>query len=410
MLEELFVRVHARYTCSPHAAELNEFARWLISHGYGPRYAQRLVFRAMRSLDAFDLPSASQWTDQQIERAFRNRRQPRLYHHASHAFRAFLLSVDRLLPTPAVEPREVLIEQFADHLKEVRGLRPRTVSQYVDEVRWFLNATLANSSSMDSINVDDLERYVSRRSRSVNRHTLHYVVAQIRVFLDYCSERGVLPRPIQSIDLPRAFRRDQPPRALTTDLIEQLLASIDRHDRCGWRDFMLFHLMARYGLRTGETTRLTTDSINWATRALRVDQYKTRSWLTLPLASETIELLHRYLAEGRRASPCRALFLTSTAPDRPMTSAAVSAAFKFRARHSGLPIADASAYALRHSFAMRLFDSGVNIKTIGDLMGHQSLESTAVYLRLNMSALRDVPLPVPQQQPGSGGHHVRLES
>ena len=202
----------------------------------------------------------------------------------------------------------------------------------------------------------------------------------------------------------------QSPRALTTDLIEQLLASIDRHDRCGWRDFMLFHLMARYGLRTGETTRLTTDSINWAARALRVEQYKTRSWLTLPLASKTIELLHRYLAEGRRASPCRALFLTSTAPDRPMTSAAVSAAFKFRARHSGLPIADASAYALRHSFAMRLFDSGVNIKTIGDLMGHQSLESTAVYLRLNMSALRDVPLPVPQQQPGSGGHHVRLES
>jgi integrase/recombinase XerD len=381
MLEELFVRVHARYTCSPHAAEVDEFARWLINHGYGLRYAQRLVFRAMRSLDAFDLPPDSQWTDPQLDRAFRNRRQPREYHHASHAFRAFLLSAGRLLPTPAKDPRAVLIAQFADHLKEVRGLHPHTVSQYVDEVRSFLNATLANSSSMDSINVDDIERYVSRRSRSVSHHTLHYVVAQIHVFLDYCSERGVLPRPIQSIDLPRAFRRDQPPRALTSDLIRQFLESIDQRGRCGWRDFMLFYLMARYGLRTGETTRLTTDSIDWVTRTLRVEQYKTRSWLTLPLANETIDLLHRYLAEGRRTSPCRALFLTATAPDRPMTNSAVSAAFKFRARCSGLPIADASSYALRHSFAMRLFESGVNIKTIGDLMGHQRLESTAIYYR-----------------------------
>ncbi|MDR6484641.1 tyrosine-type recombinase/integrase [Paraburkholderia terricola] len=410
MLEELFVRVHARYTRSSHAAELDEFARWLISHGYGPRYAQRLVFRAMCSLDTFDLAPDSQWTDPQLDRAFRNRRQPREYHHARHAFRDFLLSVDRLLPTPTENPREVLIAQFAGHLKEVRGLHPHTVSQYVDEVRSFLNATLANRPSMDSINVNDIEGYVGRRSRSVSRHTLHYVLAQIRVFLDYCSERGVLPRPIPSIDLPRAFRRDQPPRALTSDLIQQFLDSIDRRSRCGWRDFMLFHLMAQYGLRTGETTRLMTDSIDWAARTLRVEQYKTRSWLTLPLANETIDLLRHYLAEGRRTSPCRALFLTATAPDRPMTNSAVSAAFKFRARRSGLPIADASSYSLRHSFAMRLFESSVNIKTIGDLMGHQSLASTAVYLRLHMNALRDVPLPVPPQQPGSGDRHVRPES
>ncbi len=49
---------------------------------------------------------------------------------------------------------------------------------------------------------------------------------------------------------------------------------------------MLFHLMAQYGLKTGETTRLTTDSIDWVARTLRVEQYKTRSWFTLLLAGE----------------------------------------------------------------------------------------------------------------------------
>jgi site-specific recombinase XerD len=362
----------------------------------------------MRSLEAFDLPPDSRWTDPQLDRAFYNLRQPREYHNSKYAFRTFLISVDRLLPTPVTNARAILIAQFAEHLQEVRGLHPHTVSHYVGEIRSFLNATLVNTRPIESIDVDDVEGYVSKRACSVNRCALRIVVSRIHVFLDYCSERGFIPRPIQPIDLPRAFRCDQPPRALAPDLIGQFLDSINRSGRCGWRDFMLFHLMARYGLRTGETTWLTTNSIDWGARTLHVEQYKTRSWLDLPLTDETIDLLRRYLAEGRRSSSCRALFLTATAPDRPMTNSAVSTAFKLHARHSGLPIEDSTAYSLRHSFAMRLFEKGVNIKTIGDLMGHQSLTSTAVYLRLHMDALKDVPLPLPQKSPETGDCNVRL--
>ena len=66
-------------------------------------------------------------------------------------------------------------------------------------------------------------------------------------------------------------------------------------------------------------------------------------------------------------------------------------------------MAQASAYALRHSFAMRLFGRGIGIKTIGDLMGHHSLVSTAVYLRLQSDMLREVALPVPSDTASLGG-------
>jgi site-specific recombinase XerD len=52
---------------------------------------------------------------------------------------------------------------------------------------------------------------------------------------------------------------------------------------------------------------------------------------------------------------------------------------------------------------MRLFARGVGIKTIGDLMGHNSLVSTAVYLRLQTDVLRDVALPVPSRRHAKGG-------
>jgi hypothetical protein len=56
ILHKFFVRVHARYTRSPHAGELSSFTHWLIERECARRYAQRLVFRVMRSLEASGLP------------------------------------------------------------------------------------------------------------------------------------------------------------------------------------------------------------------------------------------------------------------------------------------------------------------------------------------------------------------
>ena len=77
----------------------------------------------------------------------------------------------------------------------------------------------------------------------------------------------------------------------------------------------------------------------------------------------------------------------------------MSVRFKVHTRRSGLPIADASAYALRHSFAMRLLGAGVGMKLIGDLLGHRSLASTSTstYLCIQTDMLRDAALDMPAQ-------------
>jgi site-specific recombinase XerD len=288
-------------------------------------------------------------------------------------------------------------------LIEVRGLAPGTVTQHLWEVGTFLREALPEGRSPAHLTAQAVERHIERRARVVTRRTLGASVSELQAFLRYCFDRRLIPTRLDLIDRPRSFRAEQPPRALDWPLIQRFLDSIDRTGRTGWRDFMLLHLMAHYGLRTGETTRLTLDSIDWCAKTLLVEQYKTRNWLTLPLMDETLALLRCYLKEGRRRSPRRELFLSATAPDRPMTKFSVSLMFKIRARQSGLPIAHASSYALRHSFAMRLFGRGVGIKTIGDLMGHNSLISTAIYLRLQTDTLREVALPVPSEAGVIGG-------
>ena len=116
----------------------------------------------------------------------------------------------------------------------------------------------------------------------------------------------------------------------------------------------------------------------------------------LPLTERTALVLKHYLRHGREHSGHRGLFLRVRTPAGPLTHYAVGDAFKKRAQQSGLALQGYSAYSLRHGFAMRLLNRGVGVKAIGDLLGHRTLESTCVYLRLHSDALREVALPVPQ--------------
>jgi site-specific recombinase XerC len=85
----------------------------------------------------------------------------------------------------------------------------------------------------------------------VGRKPLRQTVDALRHFLRFCFDQRLMEERLDAIERPLGFRDELPPRALKWALIRKLLRSIDRNDRTGWRDFMLLHLMAHYGLRNG---------------------------------------------------------------------------------------------------------------------------------------------------------------
>jgi len=95
--------------------------------------------------------------------------------------------------------------------------------------------------------------------------------------------------------------------------------------------------------------------------------------------------------------PCRHVFLRVRAPWGPLRPTAVGEAFQGWTRRAALPIRRQGPHCLRHSLAVHLLRQGVPLKTIGDLLGHRSTESTCVYLRLNVVDLRDAALDLPQE-------------
>lgn len=400
-LKQVFPRVYFRYDQDRYAQDLEQFAAWLLANGYRNKTARTHLFRAQQALRAVGGPPGAALQADVLRRTFQRLRQRRWRKCTTHStFAGYLRSVGRLADFPAPIPTrtEALLEDFLERLGRRRGLATSTICNYRIWVSDFLRRSLRRGSSIEGLSSRSVERYIQTRAPQLARVTFLTAIKCIQAFLRFCHERVALAERLDLIDLPRRFGAERPPRAMPWADIEQLLASIDRTRRSGARDYMILHLMAYYGLRTGEIVDLSVDSTNWRDRTLSVWRAKTRSTTVLPLHDQTLKVLKEYLEQGRPRTSLSFLFLRGQAPLGPMTKYSVSAMFYFQLRRSCVPVSGYTAYSLRHAFAMRLFQRGVGMKAIGDLMGHRNLVSTGIYLRLQADVLREVALAVHHQE------------
>lgn len=400
MFEQLFPRFHQRYETSPFRELLAQFAQWLIDTGYGPDRTREHVRRLRQSLELAGLPLVAMFCSADLEQIFATSPQNAHFAATRGALLRFLEDHGHWQPDVEARLHADILDAYGDHLCAVRGLSPPTVSQHISTVEAFLAETLpVPGMKVIDLTREQIERHVVATGKRMTRQSLQHWVARLRSFLRFCHMQGLLAARLDAIDTPRVYRDELPPRAIPWVSVQELLQSIDRGQSTGSRDYAILYLMVHYGLRPCEVVSLRLDSIDWQANTLRVEQRKTRSVLLLPLADQTLCVLKSYLDSGRPASTRLDLFLRARAPAGAIKHTAVCDLYQARVARSGLAaLQGTSAYCLRHSFAMRLLERGVGIKAIGDVLGHRGLESTCVYLRLQLDALRDVALPVPQAE------------
>jgi site-specific recombinase XerD len=394
---------------SPAATEAWGFIEWLRIERYTDYtidcHIRRLLF-VMPRLANGSLPPTLR--DSALVAVFGRERRPysRFTNFAGtrRAYTRYLSAQGRLVREPEA-PNEDIYRRYNQYLIDVRGLSASARCHHELTVRALFASIQNRRQSLQDLARDDVEHLILERSRRVSRHTLQHEVAQLRAFLRYAHDVGLVRAYLDGFDTPRTYRDELPPRALPWPSVLQLLRSIKWTDRAGWRDLCILHLIAYYGLRPGEVVALRLDSIDWERELLHVYQSKTRSPLTLPLARRTLRLLRDYLKHGRAgdASDTPMLFLRSRCPWHPLERTAVGDIFRKRMREAGLPDCAKHVYRLRHTFAMRLLARGVGMKAIGDVLGHHSFFGTSAYLRLDVAMLRGVALSVPSR---SGGRHA----
>ena len=390
---------------SPSRQELLDFADWLESE----RYSAFVCDQHLRRL-AFIVPRLAprgrpgRYSERRLKTVFGAEcgcPSRLLRFSGTHrVYKRYLLARGRFHPEVVHDRFALLRGDYARYLLDLRGFSVSCRQHHAKEVADFLRRGLRRRQQLRSLSRTDVEHFIQIRSREISRHSLQHTVGILRSFLRYLHQTRLILAPLDSLDTPRTYRAELPPRALPWATIRALLASIDPGSKAGLRDRCILHLIAYYGLRPSEIVSLHLDSIAWDTSILLVHQRKTRSDLQLPLAAPTVRLLRRYLARERNAQGFmhRELFLRARCPSGPLERYAVGDLFEKRAREAGFGFVNHHVYRLRHSFAMRLLERGVGVKAIGDVLGHRALESTCAYLRLDVSALRDVALAVPSRQ------------
>jgi len=396
MLAQLFPKVHRSYSNSPVALLLEGFADWLTSEGYANVTICAYLFHLKRVLEAAGSSNSSQkFLASDLKVSFAPWAADVRYRAVDHAFQRFLLAHEQLIVEPDNRNFAALLGAYVKHLRDLRGLAQATIRNHFSTVSAFLSSALSDDAALDTLTPLAVEAYLASMAKRATRQSIEMTVSHLRSFFRFCRDRGEITQRLDHIDRPCTYRGELPPRALQWDLVGRLLSSIDRAERTGCRDYTILYLLAHYGLRPSEAASLLLDSIDWKGKALRVEQSKTHSTLVLPLSDEALQVLKDYLDAGRLTSQRPALFLCAKAPVHALTNHAIARVYKVRSRQSGLPLNGSSVYSLRHSFAMRLLERGVAVKTIGDLLGHRCLQSTCTYLRLQVEALREVALPLP---------------
>ena len=397
MLRDLFPRDHRKYEESRYGSELELFAVWLDQEGH-LRHPLRLHLHRVKSVleRSKGLRSGPLFDEERLRQAFIVSG-PSAYLSVctGRIFIRFLAATHRLHRAELVDALDLLCCRYRQYLSQVCGFADHTLAHHGSAVADFLSRGVSPDRGLSGLTAADVETYVRIKSKENTRQSLQHVIGHLRSFLRYCGNCGEVAAGLDVIDTPRVYRGELPPRALDWIIVRKLLASIRRRNMRDWRDYTILHLMAYYGLRPSEVAALRLDSIDWEAGTMRVEQRKTHSLLTLPLANRTLRLMRRYLKAGRPESDGPQLFLRIRSPISALKNTGVIEVFYYRARHSGLSLDGTSSYSLRHTFAMRLLRRGVGIKAIGDLLGHHSLEATCVYLRIDVDMLRSVALPVP---------------
>jgi integrase len=388
--------------------EAKGFIAWLRTDGYTDYvidcHIRRLLF-VLPKLSSDTAPPTLR--DADLVAVFGRERRPltRFTNFAStrRVYSRYLRAQGRLI-TEALTPTQDLLRRYDQYLIDVRGLSASARCHHKLTLRALLNG-FPCSRSLRKLSRDDVERFILGRSRRISRHSLQHEVGQLRAFLRYAHDAGLVRERLDSLDTPRTYRDELPPRAMPWPSVLKLLRSIDRASRNGWRDLTILHLLAYYGLRPSEVVALRLESIDWGQGLLQVYQCKTRSPLTLPLDPRTLRVLRDYLQHGRIASADDSpmIFLRARCPFIPLERTCVGDIFRKRMREAGLPDCRKHVYRLRHTFAMRLLGRGVGMKAIGDVLGHHSFYGTSAYLRLDVAMLRGVALQVPASV---GGPHV----
>jgi integrase/recombinase XerD len=299
------------------------------------------------------------------------------------------------------DPNGPLLTAYLAHLREVRGLAPRTCEGMLVTARrilaWF--GAQVPDQPLAAMTGEHVLAFVEHLlSASAKDSTRSGNTSHARTFLQFLRWSDLINEDLARFVLRTPCRRlaHLPPRLPWED-VRRAIDAIDLTTPSGIRDRALLLLLATTGLRNKELRSLELQDIHWRAAEVLVRRTKARRDRVVPLMQETGEALADYILHARPRIDGQRVFLCTVPPVGPFkASSPISRIVRSRLKRSGIELPrGAGAHLVRHSLATELVSQRRPINEVADLLGHQSIDTTAIYVKVALPQLADVALPFP---------------
>lgn len=298
-------------------------------------------------------------------------------------------------PEPRDQAYGWILDEWVIFLRRHRGLTPNSLNLYRHVVEGFLEDLReeARQERFAALSPTRVRDYLQRKAPLFARITRKNLVVTLRSFLRFAFSFGHLQRDVAStIERVPCFTLDSLPRGPKWEDLPKLLATVDRGTKSGRRDFAILLILLTYGVRAIQLTSLRLEDVRWRDSQIIFQPAKRGRQILAPLTAAVGEALVQYIRDGRPGSPTRQVFVSFTAPFQPLTAGSLYNVVSQAFLRSGIASPHRGSHAIRHAWATRAFAQGQSLKTVADLLGHRSLESTRIYTKVDYTQLRSVGL------------------
>lgn len=278
-----------------------------------------------------------------------------------------------------------------------RGLTPATADEYVRRVALFL-ARWRPDADVVIAELDGraVLGAVRAAAEAVPGPTLRCMVTALRSFLRFLHATGRVPSSlVAAVPALKTWPRTALPSAVPAGDARRLVAGCDTASPRGRRDAAIVLVLLRLGLRAGEVARLGLDDIDWRCGEVTIRGKGGRSD-QMPLPVEVGEAVALYLRDGRPSSPSRLLFLTVTAPIRPLSPDGVGSLVYRACGRAG--VARVGPHMLRRTLATETLRAGAPMSEVAQLLRHVDQATSSIYAAADAQAVAALAQPWPEVQ------------
>lgn len=283
------------------------------------------------------------------------------------------------------------IDLFLSYLEHERSASEHTLRAYAEDLTGIIDLMEEiGLSTWEEARYEDLRRVlVALQSRDLSPATVARRLASLRSFYRFLVRKGrLVSSPAAGLRGPRLPQ--SLPRVLRPAEIEALMESPDRDSPLGMRDSSILELLYGAGLRISELCALDIPSIDLDRRAVRVRGKGNRERVA-PFGRAARDAMQSYLSDARpqliTSVSGDAVFLNARGGR--LTTRSVERVYDRHIVNTAARL-KLSPHALRHSFATHLLDGGMDLRSVQELLGHQSLNTTQIYTHVSARRLQEV--------------------